>query len=172
MNFKGLKLLSLFLLLNSMGCPRETSFSDKALADTFLTVDGEDVSFRSILEENHGKVVLLDIWASWCKDCIVGIPEIKKLMAQYPDISLVYISIDRDEKSWKNGIQRFDLNDGQHYWAPKGWKSDLFEYIDLDWIPRYMILDETGEIKLYEAIKASDSNIKRQIGALKNTEKP
>ncbi len=52
---------------------------------------------------------------------------------------------------------------GQHFWAPKGWESDLFSSIDLDWIPRYMVLDEEGKIKLFKAIKANDEEIIKHI---------
>lgn len=39
--------------------------------------------------------------------------------------------------------------------------------MDLDWIPRYMILDHTGAIKLFRAIKADDKEI---LNYLKNEE--
>jgi thiol-disulfide isomerase/thioredoxin len=151
-----------------MGCAQVDTFTEKALADTFIDMTGEVVAFEAILKKNEGKTVVLDIWASWCKDCIVGMPQIKKLSKEYPDASFVYISIDKDEKNWKKGIERFKLTEGQHYWAPKGWDSDLFELIDLNWIPRYMVLDGTGKIKLFKAVKADDKDIVQQILALKN----
>ncbi|MGI9551346.1 MAG: TlpA family protein disulfide reductase [Aurantibacter sp.] len=156
------------LLVVSMGCSQIDTFPEKALADTFFTITGEEVSFKSILKKNEGKTVVLDIWASWCKDCIVGMPKIKSLAKKYPETAFIYISIDRDEKNWKKGMRRFKLTGGQNYWASKGWESDLFEAIDLDWIPRYMVLDKTGKIKLFESTKADDKEIVKQIIALKN----
>lgn len=161
-------LFTVLLFSLSVGCSHIETFSEKALADTFFTLTGETVSFGSILKKNEGKTVVLDIWASWCKDCVVGMPQIKKLAKEYNDASFVYISIDTDEKKWKKGIERFKLTGGQHYWAPKGWDSDLFEAIDLNWIPRYMVLDGQGKIKLFKAIKADDKDIVEQILALKN----
>ena len=37
------------------------------------------------------------------------------------------------------------------------------KYIDVDWIPRYLILDETGVIILPKAIKISDKEIKELV---------
>jgi len=108
-------------------------------------------------------VVLIDIWATWCKDCIVGMPIVRKLKKDYPNVKLVYISLDRNEVSWRKGIKRFEIEEGLHFWAEDGWESELFQSIDLDWIPRYMILDEHGKIKLYRAIKASDKEIVKQL---------
>lgn len=142
---------------------QEHAFSDEALNDTLINLEGEDVTFNSIIEKNIGNVVLIDIWATWCKDCIVGMPIVNKLKKDYPNVVFVYISLDKDERSWKQGIKRFKIENGSHFWAVDGWKSELFKSIDLDWIPRYMILDEKGKIKLYKAIKASDKEIIKQL---------
>lgn len=167
MNQKSIVLL-MFLLSFLTGCSQPTTFSEKAMADTFLTSSGEVVSFETILKENEGRTVFVDIWATWCKDCIVSMPDIKKLVKDYPEASFVYISLDKDEKSWKKGIKRYKLTDGQHYWSSKGWDSDFFDAIDLDWIPRYMVVDEKREIKLFKAIMANDINIVEQIRSLKD----
>ena len=43
----------------------------------------------------------------------------------------------------------------------KGMKNgDLVEFLDLSWIPRYLVLDEKGKISLFNAIDASDQKIK------------
>ncbi len=157
------KVLSVFLLISFFGFSQEISFSKSALEDIFIAADGEKTTFESIIENNKGHIVLVDIWASWCKDCIVGIPTIKKLTADYPEISFVYISLDKNEKKWKKAMKKYDFNSRQHFWAPKGWESDFFTAIDLDWIPRYMVIDEKGKIKLFKAVKASDENIVEQF---------
>ncbi|HCY98232.1 MAG TPA: redoxin, partial [Polaribacter sp.] len=41
---------------------------------------------------------------------------------------------------------------------PKGMKVGAFvDFIDLSWIPRYIVINETGVITLFNATKASDS---------------
>ena len=37
-----------------------------------------------------------------------------------------------------------------------GWKGAMGTFLDLDWIPRYMIIDKQGAIKVFKAIKTSD----------------
>jgi len=156
-----------FLFLVLTGYAQEQVFSEAALNDILITENGDRITFGSVLEENTGRTIFLDIWASWCKDCIVGMPKVKQLKKKYPQVAFVYISLDRNETGWKNGIRRFGIEDGLHYWATKGWDSDLFSNMDLDWIPRYMILDHTGAIKLFRAIKADDKEI---LNYLKNEE--
>ena len=40
-----------------------------------------------------------------------------------------------------------------------GWKGPFGEFLDLDWIPRYLVIDKQGNIKLFKATKAKDKNI-------------
>ncbi len=159
---KAIVFLAFLSILGACAQQKE-SFSEAALNDVLIDLEGEEVTFNSIIQEQKGKVVLLDIWASWCKDCVIGMPVVKELKEKYPTVSFVYISLDKNKASWKKGIKRFDIEEGSHYWSSTGWKSDLFKSIDLDWIPRYMILDEQGNIILYKAIKATDKEIIKQL---------
>jgi hypothetical protein len=40
-----------------------------------------------------------------------------------------------------------------------GWTGAMGTFLDLDWIPRYMILDQQGQIKVFKAIKTSDKTL-------------
>ena len=64
-------LIALFFSLVSCNTEVPSQFSEAALNDTFITLDGDVVTFKSILEEHQGKTILIDVWANWCKDCIV-----------------------------------------------------------------------------------------------------
>ncbi len=151
------------IFFSLLACTQERTFSDEALNDSLVGLNGDTVTFHSILKAHEGNMVLLDIWASWCKDCVVGMPKVKELQKEFPDMTVVFISLDKDETSWKKGIERFNIEEGSHFWAKDGWKSELFQAIDLDWIPRYMVLDAQGNITLYKAIKASDKAIIEQL---------
>lgn len=47
----------------------ETQFSEVALNDEFVTLNGGSVLFKTILENHLGNTVFINVWASWCKDC-------------------------------------------------------------------------------------------------------
>lgn len=135
-----------------------TQFSAEALNDTFISIQNENISLKNILEKYKGKTIFIDVWASWCGDCVKGMPKVKVLQEKYKDVVFLFLSADRSLESWKKGIEKYQVN-GAHYFMPKGMKSVFSKSIDLDWIPRYLIIDPQGNIKLYKAIKADDSNL-------------
>lgn len=61
---------------------------------TARTVDGSNV-VRS-LDDYRGKVVVLNIWATWCKPCIVEMPSFERLHREFrnSDLRVVAVSID------------------------------------------------------------------------------
>jgi thiol-disulfide isomerase/thioredoxin len=44
----------------------------------------------------RGKVLVIDVWATWCKPCRKGFPALDALAAGRPDVSVVAVSIDED----------------------------------------------------------------------------
>ncbi|NJB82730.1 TlpA family protein disulfide reductase [Wenyingzhuangia aestuarii] len=154
------KLFFVFLSLFLLNCkpPNNTQFSKEVLQAPILTNDGNLVTFQDLVTSYKGKTVLIDVWASWCGDCIKGLPKLKTIQQKHPKISYVFISLDRNQRAWQNGIKRYRIK-GDHYYVEGGWKSIFAENIHLDWIPRYILINPNGKVVVYRAIEADDSDI-------------
>lgn len=59
------------------------------------------------LESLRGKYVLIDFWASWCQPCRVENPRIVKTYQEFggPKFTILGVSIDDNQKSWKKAIE-------------------------------------------------------------------
>ena len=161
-----MKKIFLLIILVFVSCNTEkpTQFSEKALQDMLISVDGSKVTLREVLYYKKGKKVLIDVWASWCADCIRDFPKVKELQKDFPEVDFLFLSVDRSNPSWKRAIKKYKLK-GEHYNLPKGMKEgDFVDFVNLNWISRYMVIDEKGEISLFKSTDASDKEI---IEALK-----
>lgn len=156
------KIIVLVLILALTSCEKPTQFSEEALQETFTSLGKEDVTFQSILEKHKGKKILIDIWASWCRDCIVRLPELKNLQKENPDVSYVFLSLDKSLNSWQKAIDRYKI-EGDHYFMKSGKKGEFGDFLNLWWIPRYVVVDENKEITLYKATKITDKNISEAL---------
>ena len=148
------------LILSFFSCSTEkpTQFSQEALNDTFISLQGESIQFQDILNKHKGETVLIDVWASWCRDCVKGMPKVQEIQKENPDVIFLFLSLDKNINSWKKGIDKHQVK-GEHYFMQSGWKGPFGEFLDLDWIPRYLVIDKQGNIKLFKATKAKDKNI-------------
>ncbi|GAB3275259.1 hypothetical protein GCM10027347_48530 [Larkinella harenae] len=124
---------------------------------SFVDQQGETVT----LDDYKGKVVYLDIWASWCGPCIGEIPHSKKLherfsKKQLEKVVFLYVSIDDSDANWKNAMQKHQLP-GDQGWSKGGWRSRIVQYFGVQSIPRYILIDKKGNM--------ADLNAKRPSSA-------
>jgi len=154
--------IACLLILNCKAQEPLTEFPEEVLNDAFVTLNGENISFKEILEKYKGQTIFVDVWASWCGDCLKGMPKVKALQKENRDLVYLFLSADRSVESWKKGIGKYQVV-GEHYYMPNGMKSVFSKAIDLDWIPRYMVIDSKGNIKLFRAIKADDSQLLKAL---------
>lgn len=156
---KKLLLLPLLFAVISCSQAQQTEFTAETLNAKMKSLDGKEMSFKDILAQYKGKTVVIDVWASWCPDCIKGMPKVHDLQKQFPNAVYLFLSYDRADDAWKKGIEKYEVR-GEHYHVGTNMKKGEFsEGIKLDWIPRYMVVDKKGKIALFKAIEADDEKL-------------
>ena len=165
---KNILILMSIALFSCSKQENKTYFSNEALAEKVLAVSGAEITLKSVFEKYKGKTVVVDVWASWCGDCLANLPHLQELQVQTKDnndLVYLFLSVDKKQEAWKNAIVKRKIV-GEHYWLPLGMKKSVFgKDIVLDWIPRYMVIGKDGSIKLFKAIKATDPEIVKAIKA-------
>ena len=154
----------LILAVITMSCNKDT-FSEKALSTKLLNSENNQVSFQEIIKKHSGKTVLIEIWASWCSDCVKNMPNLKKIQENHPNVDYVFLSADKTLDKWKEGITKHNLS-GDHYLISDGMKGIFGQSIDLDWIPRYIIIDKSGKIIIYKAIETDFDKVNETLKTL------
>ncbi len=72
----------------------------------------EDMSGRRItIASLRGKVVLVDIWASWCEPCAAEMPVLERLYRQHRDAGFTVVGVSVD--SQRGNIDRFFQRHGR-----------------------------------------------------------
>jgi len=106
---KTIKILSVMLALIILGTVAmaqplsSPKVGDAALDFEIKTIDGE--AFR--LSDHLGKVVFLNVWATWCGPCVMEMPDIEKLASTYPeDLVVLGVSCDDSEEVVKSFVEQ------------------------------------------------------------------
>lgn len=123
---------------------------------TLRDEQGNDFSLNDL----KGKVVYLDIWASWCGPCRKQFPFAKRMKGdlskkEKKQVVFLYISIDNTETAWKKALEQYDL-DGMHGFSPGGWSSDITSVFKVNSIPRYLLFDKKGDLIDHNATRPAD----------------
>jgi len=111
-------------------------------------LEGKDLDGRRVdLFGYHGRVVLIDFWATWCQPCIAALPELIETYEEHHDsgFEVISISLDSDVKALKQFLQRSPLPwriicDG---WA---WNGPNVRNYQVSGIPATFLVDRKGKI--------------------------
>ena len=110
-----------------------------------VDINDKPVSFEQL--NLKGKMLFIDIWATYCPDCRKELPALETLQQTYKGkpITFISISVDRDKEAWKTMVKEKKLN-GIHLYASPETKELFKKLYDLRSIPRYMLVDKEGNI--------------------------
>lgn len=144
----------------------KTEFSQEVLKQKITSQDGKIVQIGDILKQYEGKILIVDFWASWCRDCILALPKTEQLKRDFPQIEFVYFSLDRSHNQWLKGLERYNIANENNYWFDEGWKNSFNNYIELNWVPRFILIDQSGKIAKYYAITPDDPELVTSIKKL------
>jgi thiol-disulfide isomerase/thioredoxin len=80
----------------------------KALRDfSFVDLDGSRVTRESL----EGKVVIVDVWATWCQPCMHSLPNLNRVYQQYKDnprVAFLAVSIDESTVPNEKLVEAFE----------------------------------------------------------------
>ena len=99
---------------------------------------------QTILDKYKGKVVLIDIWATWCGPCRAGHEAMKpwKQELKGKNVQFVYITSPSSPlKTWQEMIKDID---GHHYYLTKEQYNYILNKYESEGIPTYAIYDKDG----------------------------
>jgi thiol-disulfide isomerase/thioredoxin len=110
-------------------------------------INGHTFDYKNILNKYKGKVIYVDLWASWCAPCLESIPYSKQLKEEYRNSDVVFlnISIDENFEYWINAIKKHELEENGYLIVNKH-VSQFLKDINLIGIPRYLLYDKSGRI--------------------------
>ncbi len=112
---------------------------------------GVDENGRTVkLSDYRGKIVFIDVWATWCSGCIEGLPYFMKLQEKYKGRhDLVFLTVTEDDMGMEGNWKKFLRDNKYSGKVPHLWLKDLKKF-DEDYcitgIPRYILIDKAGKI--------------------------
>lgn len=134
----------------------------------YNVIESLDELMSGIVSNNKGKVIYVDIWATWCGPCREEFPYARKLQQGFlPDkIAFVYICIESKHNAYENMLKEFQLN-GLHYFLNKDQSTILREKLGIDGIPHYLLINKNGELMASTSvIRPSEDKTKSEIEKL------
>ncbi|MBW7941958.1 MAG: TlpA family protein disulfide reductase [Candidatus Kuenenia stuttgartiensis] len=130
-------------------------------------------NWDALIAKHRGKMIYIDIWASWCLPCRKELPNTKKLGQSYKpeQLSIIYISADQKYSAWQNAAKSEDINTGNSFIINDFKNSELNKKFKIGSLPRYLLFDRNGNVIDEHAPVPSSAELKKMIDKYLGTPK-
>ncbi len=152
---QGLSLLLVFLFCTATLASHEASEPSDGTVKSFrwlqkpvpleaLSIhnnDGKEI----YLSDFQGKIVLLNLWASWCPPCIRELPALDRLQKRLgdKDFAVVAVSLDKDPQAAREMfLEKLSIENLELYIEPV---EQIGRFFPVDVLPANFIIDKEGQ---------------------------
>ena len=102
---------------------------------------------RSVFSEYHGKVLVLDFYATWCAPCRDSVPHLIGMQKKYEDQGLVVVGLNVGGPGDQRKVPDFAKEFGIQYTLARP-DEELVTFLlgDNDGIPQTFVFDRQGQL--------------------------
>lgn len=161
-----MKRAALFALLSALaaGCASDRftgEIGENVPAYGAPTLAGDSLS----LDKQRGNVVLLNVWATWCKPCRKELPELQALHTQYHARGLRVVGVSVDEGGSDAAVRDFAGEFGITYTILRDPGERVFTAFSIVGLPASFLIDREGRLawKKLGPFTANDPELDRAL---------
>jgi peroxiredoxin len=146
---------------NDEATPRVPEIGAPAPDYHAVTLSGDSVA----LAQMRGRVVLLNVWATWCHPCREEIPVLQALHEQYASAGLSLVGVSVDARGQEDTIREFakDFNMTYPVWLdPDERVQSTFLAIG---VPATFLIDRNGILRWRHVgpVRANDATLMHEL---------
>ena len=117
------------------------------------------------LDRFAGRVVVLNLWASWCPPCLAEMPSLERLARQHPELAVVAVNVDTAGGSAEAWLARLGVSALEPYHDREG---RLLRSLGMRGLPTTLVIDREGRVaaSVEGAVDWASSDVLRVIGSV------
>ena len=136
---------------------------------TFKDAEGK----RYSIGDFKGKIIVMDVWATWCSSCLKNMPKFMELIKEFEnrdDVVLFTVSTDSDDlkERWLAAIEKHNMGSMLNLTPDRSATEQFEEKYFVSAVPRYIVIDKQGNIVSTFAPKPGEELKNIIIEALKD----
>jgi thiol-disulfide isomerase/thioredoxin len=136
-----------------------------------LAFDDATSDRRIDLVDLHGKVVVVDFWATWCGPCVAEMPHMKELYAEFAPQGVEFVGVSLDSPEEEGGLDKLKayVADNQipwpQYYQGNGWKGEFSVSWGINSIPALFVVDREGKLASVKARGELETMLPQLLGS-------
>jgi thiol-disulfide isomerase/thioredoxin len=135
----------------------------------------DQADLKKLLGERKGKILFLNIWATWCAPCVEEFPDIIKLSQAYPgsEVEVVGVSADYPDEVESKIIPFIRKHNVPFriYVAKFDHQEDFINCVDSSWsgaLPATLVYDAQGTRRYFSVGAGSFDKFRKVIDSVRS----
>jgi thiol-disulfide isomerase/thioredoxin len=134
----------------------------------------EDMFGKEVkLSDYSGRIVVLDLWATWCVPCIASFPAMQTMVKKHPEVTFLFIAVEEKEKDRLARVKGFIEKNKYPFTVliDEPLESDSSKYQIMsaykpDGIPAKYIIDKNGMLQFSTSGFDTDTELMNELEAM------
>ncbi|SEF83066.1 TlpA family protein disulfide reductase [Algoriphagus boritolerans] len=108
--------------------------------------ENADNVLAELKEKHPGKVIYIDVWATWCGPCISEFKNAEILKKEAPEgVVFAYICAQSEREAFENQIKKYQLA-GEHYFLDQEAYQQFDKELNITGFPTYLLITKEGKL--------------------------
>ena len=146
----------------------------KMLNEPAVAFSLKDINGRTVnLLDFGGRIVVLDLWATWCRPCIASFPAMQMMVKKHPEVAFLFIAVEEKEKNPLPKVKSFIEARKYDFTVlidePVSPNSSSYKIISAykpNGIPAKYIIDRKGVLRFKTSGFDSDGELMNELEAM------
>jgi len=146
----------------------------KMLNETAPSFSLKDINGKEVkLSDYAGKIVVLDLWATWCRPCIASFPAMQLMVQKHPEVAFLFIDVQEQEANPLPRVKSFIERKNYPFIVlidePVEVNSEKYKVISAykpNGIPAKYIIDKNGILRFKTAGFDTDTELVNEMEAM------
>lgn len=153
--------VSLAVLLVCVACvaaqAAEQQTDDRPVLPTIKTIDGKVLDADAM----HGKVVVVEFWATWCTTCAAELPHLKKLYKRYHDDDVLFVGM--TEQTDRDVVAKYVKQHDIPWHIALDEDHALAKQFKINALPRALVIARDGSIAWQGMPNDMDKTLRKAV---------
>ena len=146
----------------------------KMLNETAPVFSLKDINGKNVnLSDYAGKIVVLDLWATWCAPCIASFPAMQIMVEKHPEVAFLFIAVDEKDPNPLPRVKSFIEKRNYPFMVlidepvePNSTKFKITSGYEPNGIPAKYIIDGNGILRFKTSGFDTDTELINELEAM------
>lgn len=126
----------------------------------------DDKVIETILAKHKGKVVFIDLWATWCGPCLEAMKEFRTAKAEFHDKGTAFVYLTNGSSPRKLWEEKIKGIGSEHYYLKDSQWGYIMDQFELQYIPSYLLYNKEGVLSNKFSAFPGNEKVKAMINGL------